>query len=46
MSEESKKEKKGFISSILEKLDKKLSEKAKKNPCCGSNNEKKGPSCC
>jgi len=46
MDKNAKEEKKGFISRILEKLDKKLAEKSKKSSCCDSGNEKKGSSCC
>lgn len=37
--------KKGFFSSLIEKLDKKMEEKSKKSPCCGSD-KGKGSSCC
>jgi len=48
MSEENKepkKEKRGFLKKIIETLDKKMEEKAKKTgTCCGGNS--KGTSCC
>jgi len=45
--QESKKEekKKGIFGRMMEKLDKKIEEKSKKSPCCGSDKDK-GPSCC
>lgn len=50
MSKEEKntgKEKKGFFSRLVEKLDRKLEDKAKKSSCCGSESDKnKGSSCC
>ena len=36
--------KKGFLAKLIEKLDKKMEEKAKVKPCC--NNKDKGKSCC
>jgi len=38
--------KQGFFSRWLEKLDKKLEEKAKKNGCGCSPKDQKGDSCC
>ena len=39
--------KKGFLGNWLDKLDKKLKEKAEKaSSCCGSNSKKNGSSCC
>jgi hypothetical protein len=41
--------KKGFLGKIMEALDKKMEEKAKKSPCCGGSdhpNKEKGSSCC
>jgi hypothetical protein len=39
--------KKGFFSRMIEKLDKKMEEKAKKPSCCGGGpNKEKGSSCC
>jgi len=40
--------KKGFFGKLMEKLDKKMEEKAKNaSSCCGSGKEKdKGSSCC
>ncbi len=48
MSSESKssKEKKGFISKILERLDKGLEKKSKNTSCCCKENKEKGKSCC
>jgi hypothetical protein len=40
------KKKKGFIARILEKLDKKMEEKAAKSSCCCGPDKKKGQSCC
>jgi hypothetical protein len=39
-----KKEKKGFFSRMLDKLDKKMEVKAKENKCCSGSD--KGKSCC
>ncbi len=39
-----RKKKKGFFSGLLEKLDKKMEEKAKERKCCSGSN--KGKSCC
>lgn len=39
------KKKKGFFGKMIEKLDKKMEEKAKKSSCCGSDKDK-GSSCC
>ncbi|MFC1855465.1 hypothetical protein ACFL2A_02835 [Thermodesulfobacteriota bacterium] len=41
-----KREKKGFISKIVDKLDKKLEDKAKKASCCDRKDKKGGSSCC
>ncbi len=38
--------KKGFIAKVIDKLDKKLEEKAKKTPCCDKSDKKGGSSCC
>lgn len=46
MAKKGNKQKKGFISRLMETLDKKMEEKAKKTPCCSSGTKKKGPSCC
>ena len=47
---EKKEEKKGFFEKLLDLLDKKLEEKAKKTGCCGSNVKKQDPldggTCC
>ena len=40
-----KQDKEGFFSKIMDKLDKKLEEKAKKECSC-NNDAKKGNSCC
>ncbi len=46
-NEKEKKEKKGFISKIVDKLDKKLEDKAKKTTSCDcSDSDKKGGSSC
>ena len=42
---EGKKAKKGFFSGMFEKLDKKMEEKAKTQPCCKPS-DKGGSSCC
>ena len=41
-----KKEKKGIIAKIVEKLDKTLEEKARKIPYCRSDDKKADSSCC
>ncbi len=38
--------KKGFFARLMEKLDKKMEEKAKAKPCCDSREKDKGKSCC
>jgi hypothetical protein len=39
--------KRGFLSGLMEKLDKKMEEKAQKSSCCGGGSgQKKGSSCC
>jgi len=38
--------KKSFIAVLLEKLDKKMEEKARSKPCCCKPNDKEGKSCC
>ncbi len=38
--------KKGFMSKLIEKLDKKMEAKAKAKPCCDNKEKKKGKSCC
>ena len=41
------KKKKGFFGKMIEKLDKKMEEKANKTSCCGDGADKdKGSSCC
>lgn len=39
-------EKKGFFSKMIDKLDKKMEEKAKEAPCCGDSDKDDGSSCC
>lgn len=46
MGKKADKGKKGFISRLIDKLDKKMEEKAKEAPCCGSSAKKKSTSCC
>jgi len=41
-----KAKKKGFLSRFIEKLDKRMEEKAKTKPCCSSGKENKGRPCC
>ncbi|MCA9395060.1 MAG: hypothetical protein KC900_12720 [Candidatus Omnitrophica bacterium] len=43
-TKEKKNKKKGWFAGVLDKLDKKMEEKAKKSPCCGGDG--KGSSCC
>jgi hypothetical protein len=38
--------KKGFISRLIERLDKKMEEKANAKPCCGSKDKKGDRPCC
>ncbi|MBN2120708.1 MAG: hypothetical protein JW734_06605 [Candidatus Omnitrophica bacterium] len=38
--------KKSFLGKLIDKLDKKMEEKAKTRPCCGSKDGTKGKSCC
>ncbi|MFC1698880.1 hypothetical protein ACFL1I_02830 [Candidatus Omnitrophota bacterium] len=38
--------KKSFLGKLIERLDKKMEEKAKTKPCCGAKDENKGKSCC
>ena len=40
------KKKKGFLGKLIEKLDKKMQDMAKKKSCCGSGDNDKGKSCC
>jgi hypothetical protein len=37
---------KGFFGRLIEKLDKKMEEKAKVKPCCHSKDKGSGKSCC
>lgn len=44
---EEKKSKKGFFTRLLDKLDKKIEEKAKSSSCCCKGNDNEGKnSCC
>jgi hypothetical protein len=43
---EEKSRKKGFLARLMEKLDKKMEERAKSKPCCGGDSDSKGSSCC
>lgn len=45
-SNQSPKEKKGFFSRLIEKLDKKMEEKARKSPCCLPQEKKDNKPCC
>ena len=38
--------KKGFIQKWIDKLDKKMEEKARRAPCCGGSKDNEGSSCC
>ena len=38
--------KKSFFGKLIEKLDKKMEEKAKAKPCCDGKDKGKGKSCC
>jgi len=38
--------KKGFFARLIDKLDKKMQEKAKANSCCGGENKSEKKSCC
>jgi hypothetical protein len=38
--------KKGFWTRLIDSLDKKMEEKAKKASCCASSDKNKGSSCC
>lgn len=45
--EETKEQKKkGFWGKLIDKLDKKMEEKAQKTSCCGGSDGKKGSPCC
>ena len=44
--EKKTKSKKGFISKIMDKLDRKLEEQAKGASCCNNSNRDKGKPCC
>jgi len=41
-----RKDKKGFFSRMLDKLDKQFEKKAKEIKCCGGADKGKGKSCC
>ena len=46
-NQNSTKKKKGFFGKIIERLDKKMAEKASKSSCCAGSQEKdKGSLCC
>lgn len=38
--------KKSFFGKLIDKLDKKMEEKARIKPCCASKEKTKGKSCC
>ena len=38
--------KKSFLGKLIEKLDKKMEQKAKEKPCCDKKTKGKGKSCC
>lgn len=38
--------KKGFFAKLIEKIDKKMEEKAKSSCCCKPKDDSKGDSCC
>ena len=40
------KKKKGFLAKLIEKIDKKLEEKAKSKCCCGPKDDSKDDKCC
>ncbi|MFH1768941.1 MAG: hypothetical protein ABH858_07255 [Candidatus Omnitrophota bacterium] len=46
MKETEKSKKKGFFARLLDKLDKKMAEKAKSKPCCRGNDDSKEKRCC
>jgi hypothetical protein len=37
---------KGFVARLIEKLDKKLEEKARQQPCCARSKDEQKSSCC
>ncbi|MDP2830716.1 MAG: hypothetical protein Q8O02_00505 [Candidatus Omnitrophota bacterium] len=41
-----KKAKRGFFARMIDKLDKKMEEKARESKCCGGSDKSKGKSCC
>ncbi|MDP3042714.1 MAG: hypothetical protein Q8N62_08360 [Candidatus Omnitrophota bacterium] len=38
--------KRGFFARMIEKLDKKMEEKAREGKCCGGSDKKERKSCC
>jgi len=44
--EKNDKPKKGFIARLIDKLDKKMKEKAKAAPCCSPKDKSKDGPCC
>ena len=46
MNDIEKKEKKGFLARLIEKLDKKMEEKAKSQSCCTGKDKSKDETCC
>ena len=42
MKDTNKPKKKSFFANLVEKLDKKMEEKAKEKPCCDAKNKSKG----
>lgn len=47
MSDKQQEKKKGFLARFIERMDKKLEEKAKSKPsCCSGGETKEGKSCC
>ena len=46
MTENHVQKKKGLLAREMDKLDKKMEEKAKQAPCCSAQKDKKEDSCC
>lgn len=46
MKDANKSSRKGFLARLVEKLDKKLEEKAKAKPCCDDKDKPKDEGCC
>jgi len=44
--EKKDKPKKGFFARLMDKLDKRMEEKAKAAPCCSPKDKPEGGSCC